>query len=110
MYNLAAWWSLAATVAGVKFSWDPAKDRANQAKHGISFAEAATIFDDPLQWTVRDPDHSFNESRYLTTGYSTAGQLSIVAHAEEDDVIRIISARTTTNAERHVYEEGDERL
>lgn len=90
-----------------KFAWDPAKDRANQAKHGVSFAEAATVFDDPLQWTISDPDHSFAESRYLTTGYSSAGQLLIIAHTEEDDVIRIISARTTTNAERHVYEEGD---
>ena len=108
MCNLA-WMdeSSTATVAGVKFAWDPAKDRANQAKHGVSFTEAATVFDDPLQWTIADPDHSLGESRYLTTGYASAGQLLIVAHTEEDDVIRIISARMTTNAERHVYEEGD---
>jgi uncharacterized DUF497 family protein len=91
----------------VKFAWDPAKDRTNQAKHSVSFAEAATVFDDPLQWTIADPDHSLDESRSLTTGDSSSGQLLIVAHTEEDDVIRIISARTTTNAERHVYEEGD---
>lgn len=92
----------------MKFSWDPRKDRVNQAKHGVSFVEAGSVFDDPFQWTVPDPDHSEDESRYLTTGYSAAGNLLIVAHTEEhDDQIRIINARLTTNAERRVYEEGE---
>jgi uncharacterized protein len=92
----------------VKFNWDPAKDRRNQEKHGITFLEAATIFDDPLQWTISDPDHSMDEHRYLTTGMSEHGRLLIVAHTEGgEDRIRIISARTVTRAERRVYEEGD---
>ena len=92
----------------MKFKWDPAKDRRNQEKHGISFLEAATVFDDPLQWTISDPDHSFDEQRYLTTGMSEHGQLLIVAHTESiDDHIRIISARGVTRAERRVYEEGE---
>jgi uncharacterized DUF497 family protein len=92
----------------VKFNWDPAKDRRNQEKHGISFLEAATIFDDPLQWTISDPDHSMDDYRYLTTGMSEHGRLLIVAHTEGvDERIRIISARTVTRAERRVYEEGD---
>jgi uncharacterized DUF497 family protein len=87
----------------VKFTWDPRKDLSNQAKHGVSFAEASMVFDDPLAWTVGDPDHSIDESRYLTTGYSASARLLIVAHAEaEDDRIRIINARPTTNAERHI--------
>ena len=90
----------------MKFAWDPAKNRANQAKHGVSFSEAATVFDDPSQWTIGDPDHSIHEARYLTTGYSSGGRLLIVAHTDDEVIIRIISARTTTNAERHVYEEG----
>ena len=100
--------SAAAYCATVKFSWDPAKDRRNQSKHGVSFAEATTVFDDPLAWTIADPDHSISESRYLTTGFSAAGQLLIVAHTEEnDDRVRIINARPTTSAERHVYEQGE---
>jgi uncharacterized protein len=54
-----------------------------------------------------DPDHSVGEHRYLTTGMSERGQLLIVAHTEDDDRIRIISARAVTRAERRVYEEGE---
>jgi len=91
----------------VLFTWDPAKDRRNQNKHGVSFKEAATIFDDPLQWTVSDPDHSINEHRYLTTGRSAEDRLLIVAHTDEsEDRVRIINARRVTSAERRTYEEG----
>jgi uncharacterized DUF497 family protein len=91
----------------VLFEWDPAKDRRNQEKHGVSFREAATIFNDPLQWTVFDPDHSIEEHRYLTTGLSVEGRLLIVAHTEgSDDRIRIINARPVTSGERRTYEEG----
>lgn len=92
----------------MKFAWDPRKDQSNQAKHGVSFVEATTVFDDPLALTISDPDHSFGENRYLTTGYSATGSLLIVSHTEEDDDrVRIINARPVTNAERRVYEEGD---
>ena len=84
----------------MQFEWDPAKDRRNQATHGVSFAEAQTVFGDPLQWTVRDPDHSTGEFRFLTTGLSNQQRIVIVAHTD------IISARTVTAAERRVYEEG----
>ena len=92
----------------MQFEWDPAKDRLNRTKHGISFMDASAVFHDPLQWTIADPDHSIEEHRYLTTGYSKQRQLIIVSHAEEsDDRIRIISARQVTAAERRVYEEGE---
>jgi len=92
----------------VLVEWDPAKDRSNQQKHGVSFREAATVFNDPLQWTIADPDHSIHEHRYLTTGISAEGRLLIVAHADasDDEGIRIINARGVTSEERRTYEDG----
>jgi len=91
----------------VLIEWDPSKDRTNQEKHGIAFREAATVFDDPLQWTISDPDHSIGEHRYLTTGLSAIGRLLIVAHADiGDERVRIINARRVTSGERRTYEQG----
>jgi len=89
----------------VEFEWDPEKDHANQAKHDVSFDEASTVFGDPLAITVDDPDHSLDENRMLTTGWSNRGRVIIVAHTDRDDRIRIISARAVTAAERRDYEE-----
>jgi hypothetical protein len=55
----------------------PNKDRATQEKHGISFNEAATAFDDELQMTISDPDHSVGEHRYLTLGMTSRGRLVV---------------------------------
>jgi uncharacterized protein len=74
-------------------------------KHRISFLEAATVFDDPLAETYPDPDHSMSEQRFITVGMSSAGRLLMVAHADRDENIRIISARKTTAREREHYEE-----
>ena len=82
------------------------KRPSNLEKHGVSFEEAATVFDDPLYVDFYDPDHSVNEHRYLIMGQSTAGRLLIVAYTERDDVVRLISAREVTSAERKAYEEG----
>ena len=91
----------------MQFEWDPTKDRRNQAKHGVSFMEASTVFDDPDQWTISDPDHSIYENRFLTTGYTQQGELIIVSHTEEtEDCIRIINARHATAAERRTYEQA----
>ncbi len=89
----------------MQFEWDPDKDRANQEKHGVSFAEASTVFGDPLHRTVGDPRHSIGEFRYLTTGYTTADRLVIVAHADRGDRIRIITARLALPKERRFYEQ-----
>ena len=89
----------------MQFEWDPEKDQRNQAKHGISFEEASTVFGDLFALTIDDPDHSVEESRFLTTGYSSSQRLIIVAHTDLDDRIRLINAREVTTAERHVYEE-----
>jgi uncharacterized DUF497 family protein len=79
-----------------------------QKKHGISFEEAATVFGDPLSDTFDDPDHSANETRFVTIGTSGRGKLLIVAHADRADSIRIISARELTKQERRSYEEGEQ--
>jgi hypothetical protein len=86
--------------------WDPRKAEANLAKHGVSIEEASTVFLDPLAATGADPDHSVGESRWITFGVSDRGRLLVVSHTEEDDIIRIISARLATRAERNLYEEG----
>jgi hypothetical protein len=90
----------------MRFEWAPGKAAKNLHKHKVSFAEAATIFEDDLSVTIYDPDHSEDEDRYITIGLSNRGRLLMVAHTERGDTIRIISARELTSAEREAYEEG----
>lgn len=92
-------------AVGLTFEWDPYKASSNLQKHGISFAEATTVFDDPLSASVPDPLHSIDEERYLVIGMSKRGQLLIVAFVERDERIRIISARRLTIQEQRQYEE-----
>lgn len=88
----------------MQFEWDPAKAVRNLAKHGVSFDEASTVFGDPLAGTILDPRHSGEEPRFITIGRSTSQRLIIVAHAEAEKRIRIISARRATRRERENYE------
>lgn len=90
----------------MRFEWDSQKATANHRKHGVSFDEAATVFQDDLSLTGEDPDHSLHEDRYVTFGVSSSGRLLVVFHTERNDHIRIISARPATRAERRLYEEG----
>lgn len=90
----------------MNFEWDERKAAHNLVKHGVAFTEAATVFYDPLSLTFPDPDHSTNEDRFITIGTSDQGRLLIVAHAEQNDTLRIISARPTTARERKLYESG----
>jgi uncharacterized DUF497 family protein len=90
----------------VRFEWNALKAAANLRRHGVSFDEASTVFFDPLSATGDDPDHSLDERRFVTFGMSSSGRLLVVAHAEHDDAIRIITARLATRAERKLYEEG----
>lgn len=90
----------------MEFEWDEDKATANFAKHGVSFEEAKTIFNDPLYVDFYDPDHSFDEHRYIIIGESQQRRLLIVSYAERDDVIRLINAREVTKGERETYEEG----
>ena len=89
----------------MQFEWDSAKAAANLSKHGISFDEAKTVFNDPLYVDFYDPDHSDKEHRYIIVGESNQGRLLMVSFTERDDTIRIISSREVTPSEREAYEE-----
>ena len=84
--------------------WDSAKDVLNRKNHRVSFAEAATIFNDPMQLTVDDPSHSVSENRYYTMGHSSKDRLLVVFHTFRNGKIRLISARRPTRSERLSYE------
>jgi hypothetical protein len=90
----------------MEFKWDEKKAAANLADHGVSFDEAKTVFDDPLFVDFYDPDHSYDEHRYLIVGESRQGRLLIVSYTERGESVRLISAREVTLSERKAYEEG----
>ncbi len=90
----------------MKFEWDPKKARSNLRKHKVSFEEAVTALSDPMAATGADPDHSIGEFRYITFGISERGRLLVVAHSEQGETIRIVSARPARKGERKIYEEG----
>jgi len=88
----------------MEFEWDPEKAALNLDKHGVEFAEATTIFADPLELTIADPVHSHEESRFLSVGKSLAMHVLLVSYTERENRIRIISARLATPRERRQYE------
>lgn len=91
----------------MRFEWDPDKEARNLQKHGVSFVEANTVFGDALAATIPDSKHSVLELRFITMGVSSAGRLLVVAHTDdEEESVRIISARTATTQERKRYESG----
>ena len=90
---------------GYIFEWDPVKAETNVRKHGVTFDEASTIFGDPLNLLMADPDHSLDEERYVLLGMSNRRRLLVVAFAERPPRTRLISARRATRQERRRYEE-----
>jgi len=91
----------------VRFEWDPDKATRNEAKHGVTFAEAAFVFTDPLAALFDDEWHSGAEPREIIVGQSDAGRLLLVCFTERrDDAVRIISARPATKRERDDYEQN----
>ena len=89
----------------MQFEWDPEKARANEVKHGVTFAEATEIFVDSLSSTVADPDHSEFEERFVIFGISSTNRYLVASFTEPGDRIRIISARTMTRQEQAAYEQ-----
>ena len=89
----------------MRFAWDHAKAEENRRKHGVSFEEASTVFADDNARLKHDPDHSREEDRFILLGFSAKLRLLLVCHAyrENDEVIRIISARKATPNERGQY-------
>ena len=89
----------------IQFEWDAGKAARNRRRHGVDFAEATTIFSDPLSLTIEDAEHSFpGEDRFVTVGESHLGRIIVVAHTDRGDAVRIISARLATRREREQYE------
>lgn len=89
----------------MQFSWDDSKAASNRKKHGVSFEEAQTVFDDYYALRIFDPDHSESEDRFLLLGFSAVLRMLVVCHCyrEGDDHIRIISARKATKKETEAY-------
>ncbi len=75
-----------------------------EQKHGVTFLEASEVFDDDHSSTVRDPDHSTDEERYLIFGMNKQGKHLVVSYTGRGDRIRLISARQMTARERRAYE------
>lgn len=90
----------------IEFEWDENKAEANLSKHGVSFDEAKTVFDDALYIDFYEPDHSDDEHRYIIIGESQQHRLLLVSYTERDHKTRLINAREVTRREREDYEEG----
>ena len=92
----------------IRFEWDYKKAQTNIIKHGVRFEEAATVFFDENAIIVADPDHSYDECRFVMLGYSNQARLLVICHCykEEDRCIRIISARKATKNEMKHYAKG----
>ena len=89
----------------LKFEWDPKKAAANLRKHGVSFEEAATCFEDPSACYLRNEATSY-EDRLILIALSSKRRVLLVVHAEVGrDAIRIISARKASPAQRRIYDE-----
>jgi len=82
--------------------WDPAKAAANLRKHGIDFADAATILDDDRAITISD-EHP-DEDRFVSIAMDALGRVLVVVYTWREDHLRLISARKATRAERRQYE------
>lgn len=87
-----------------QFEWDRAKASSNLKKHGIGFDEAITVFNDPWAFVIEDEWHSEDEPRELITGYSSKNRILVTVFIEREfEVVRIVSARKATAAERRNY-------
>lgn len=91
----------------IQFVWNSDKSTLNKKKHGVSFEEARTAFNDDCARIIYDTDHSEDEDRFLLLGLSERLRLLVVCHCyqEEESVIRIISARNATQNEHKQYME-----
>lgn len=102
------------SAADLEITWDPTKAKSNRAKHGVTFAQAATVLLDPMAITVFDIAHSVDEERWFTLGRSRQGSLLAVAHTYQvtgpnTARVRLISARPATRRERDQYEHESAR-
>lgn len=94
----------------MQFAWDDAKDRANQQKHGIGFAEASELFTSGVDYLeILDEEHSTTEDRFIAIGPVRRGLVLVIWTERDDDTTRIISARWATKREHLLYVEWQAR-
>ena len=93
----------------MRFQWEESENLTNYRKHGVWFEEAQTVWADPRSIEFYDPEHSETENRFLRIGYSSSHRLLLIVFCEREagGLIRVISARKTTDKERKTYEEGN---
>ena len=92
----------------LQFEWDEAKAKANVKKHKVSFDEASSVFSNTLAKIFFDPQHSHDEVREIIVGESARGRVLLVSFTDRGTgLVRIISARVATKAERSAYEESE---
>ncbi len=89
------------------FEWHSPKAKSNLQKHGVSFEEASTVFDDPLVDIQSDFTHSIEGARFTAVGRSSEGRLLVVTFTEKTDAMRLITAREPTSKEKRHYESYD---
>lgn len=90
----------------MNLDWDPAKAEANLRRHGVSFAEAATVLSDDFALTREDPD-ALGEQRFVSLGMSATGVLLVVVYTHrEPDIYRLISSWKASKPQRTQYEKG----
>jgi uncharacterized DUF497 family protein len=92
-------------TAGPRFVWDEEKSRSNLARHRVSFEFAAAVFDDP-DHLVDDDQFALGEYRLVAIGSIGPVVLAVVFSEPAEDVIRLISARRATPAERRAYDQA----
>ena len=97
-------------MAKARFEWDPAKDQANQRKHGVSFSEARELLESNVDYLeLYDDTHSAEEERFIAIGPIKRGLVVVVWSERSEDTIRLIGARWATTAERRLFREHMER-
>ena len=92
----------------MEFAWDARKNRGNKQKHGVSFETAILVFDDPYHVTRQDREVG-GEARWQTIGMVSGVHVLLVAHTvdEDEELVRILSARKATRRERSIYAQGN---
>ena len=88
-----------------QFEWDPKKAAANKSKHGITFEQGITVWDDPNFLDIYDTVHSQGEDRFFHVGLSDVGVLVVIYTERRNHLYRIISARKASRKERRLYHE-----
>ena len=89
----------------MRYEWDPDKAATNEARHGVRFTDAVSVFGDEQALTIHDthPD----EERFVTIGMDAFARVLVVVYTWRGDAVRLISARKATRSERTHYAEGE---